>query len=162
MSPCSKQPRALAFISHLNEGRRKAEADDEVSGHLPFDSPRIHARHFSYHRFSSDPSAPRAGDHQAGEEVGGTRLYPSHPRREKEAPGTTRELEGEQFLMMQREDSTPIGKEFAKIPVPKGYGSTSGQDLAPRLHPLKPFQTTRDADTDPRDRWRSSPRSARC
>jgi hypothetical protein len=98
MSPCSKQPRALAFLSHLNEGRRKAEADDEVSGHLPFDSPRIHAKHCSYHRFSSDPSAPRAGDQQAGEEVGGTRLYPSHPRREKETLGPTRELEGDLIL----------------------------------------------------------------
>jgi hypothetical protein len=73
-------------------------AYDEVSGHLPFDSPRIYADHFSYHPFSSDPSATRPGDHQAGEEVGGTRLYTSYPGREKEIPSTTRELEGDQFL----------------------------------------------------------------
>src|ERR1700730_13246254 len=53
------------------------------------------------------------------------------------------------------EDSTPIVRGFAKIPVHKRYVSTIGQDLVHRLHRQARFQTIPGADTDPADLWRS-------
>src|SRR5207302_2953395 len=62
---------------------------------------------------------------------------------------------GTRFVRAPAEDSTPIVRGFAKIPVHKVSVSTIGQDLAHDLHRRARFQRIPGADTDPADLWLS-------